>query len=336
MSEQLANFADRTRQVAAAATIAALGLVAGCSDSPKESTHNSATTTTVEVATSQEACAQSWEIKQLTTSDHRFVSEGLASIRDAQTPADAREAIQQEWLGIVAGDPETLSGVSKVILNADVNPADLVDASGACASDKAETLRAQLDTTLSLSDLTPDQAPEVGTNSGIDQNGSVVFAGHNGISGNRKAIKVSMPDGRTIWIMERCGNMVTEKPMPGLPTGPTDEGVLPKVDKNTTPAGVPGQNRGSGTAASGPTGPGNGPVGQTPNGQGFVPGEQPVAPVSETKTSTDPNSSTGVPTPQTGVEQNPNLGGNGTPAAPPTSVDTNGGQGGSTGGPGNI
>ncbi len=124
---------------------------------------------------------------------------------------------------------------------------------------------------------------------------------------------------------------------PGMPVPPSIE-LGPKADENYTPAGVPGQNRGSGTEDSGPRGPGKGPIGQTTTPQGSLGnGSEKVVPaVPEKPTHSDPNSSTIVPTPPAGTEQNPDLGGNGTPAAPPTSVDTTGGQGGSTGGTENI
>ncbi len=77
-------------------------------------------------------------------------------------------------------------------------------------------------------------------------------------------------------------------PKPEKPTGPTCEtnpemeGCAPKTDRNTTPAGVPGQNGGSGTSESGPTGPGTGPAEQPVNPNGTVGGEKlPQAPAPE-------------------------------------------------------
>ena len=115
---------------------------------------------------------------------------------------------------------------------------------------------------------------------------------------------------------------------PGQPIPPSI-GYPPKFDRNTTPAGVPGQNGGSGTEPAGPRGPGRGPAGQTPGPDGVVPGEvTPTAPAEEA-TPTDPNSHTGPVDPgdaEIGTPPTVTV-----PAAPPTSVPTNGGQGGHVG-----
>ncbi len=116
---------------------------------------------------------------------------------------------------------------------------------------------------------------------------------------------------------------------PGQPIPPSVE-YGPKFDPNTTPAGVPGQNLGSGTTDSGPTGPGVGPAtdqGVRPDGSR---GDEqlPSAPA-ETPTANDPNSHTGPVDPgdaEIGTPPTVTV-----PAAPPTSVPTNGGQGGHVG-----
>ncbi|TXI80456.1 MAG: hypothetical protein E6Q39_02520 [Crocinitomicaceae bacterium] len=73
-----------------------------------------------------------------------------------------------------------------------------------------------------------------------------------------------------------------KKEKPTCKTNPEMEGCKPKVDTNTTPAGVPGQNRGSGTTDSGPTGPGVGPAEQPVRPDGTVGGEKlPTAPAPE-------------------------------------------------------
>lgn len=61
---------------------------------------------------------------------------------------------------------------------------------------------------------------------------------------------------------QKPGDKPTDKPGDKPKDNPK-----PKDDKNTTPGGVPGQNGGT------PDKPGQGPAGQTPNEEGFVPGE---------------------------------------------------------------
>lgn len=116
---------------------------------------------------------------------------------------------------------------------------------------------------------------------------------------------------------------------PGQPVPPS-VGYGPKEDRNTTPAGVPGQNRGSGTTDSGPTGPGQGPAtdsGVRPDGSRG--NEQLPAAPPEEPTVTDPNSNTGPA--NSGGAETGTVPPNTVPAAPPTSVPTEGGQGGHSG-----
>ena len=71
---------------------------------------------------------------------------------------------------------------------------------------------------------------------------------------------------------------IPDVPKPEVPKIPVPEEpkITPKVDRNTTPAGVPGHNGGTPDVA------GNGPAGQTPGADGFVPGEQkPATPQAE-------------------------------------------------------
>jgi len=81
------------------------------------------------------------------------------------------------------------------------------------------------------------QAPANYRNSGVSK-GTYGVSARTGITGNRKAIKVTLPNGTVVYIMVRCGN-VPFPGKPGLPTVPTDEldkkdpsrdvGVNPKV-----------------------------------------------------------------------------------------------------------
>jgi len=82
------------------------------------------------------------------------------------------------------------------------------------------------------------QAPANYRNSGVSSKGTYGVSARTGITGNRKAIKVTLPNGTVVYVMVRCGN-VPFPGKPGLPTVPTDEldkkdpskdvGVNPKV-----------------------------------------------------------------------------------------------------------
>lgn len=283
----------------------------------------------------------SWLMTGLNNDQHRFVAGGIPEIGDPNVPE--HEAVQK-WVDTTALDEDVLAGVAKGVLDIDVNPDSLVDAKTGCATGKAASLKGVLDGTLATAQMTRGEAPTDIVNSGMHGD-EFVMAEQAGITGNRNSVHVKYGD-KEFWVLERCGNIAVKFGVPGVPTGPTDEslpspegpgGFSPKYDGDSTPAGVSGQNRGSGTTPSGPTGPGSGPSGQTPNGEGFVPGEQPVAPPAEQPVTSDPNSHTGPVNPG-GALVGPNQGGgNGAPAAP-ADIDhgPGGGQGGNIGDGGNL
>lgn len=80
--------------------------------------------------------------------------------------------------------------------------------------------------------FTEAQAPATGSNSGVNR-GTYGVAATPGISGNRKAIKVTLADGSFVYIMVRCGNVVTTKPS-NLPKVPTDNRVKTPAPPVTT------------------------------------------------------------------------------------------------------
>lgn len=164
-------------------------------------------------------CDDTWKLQESDHGDNnRWMANGIREIREADTPEKAREATYV-WLDQTKQDPELLAGATKYLLNRDVDPKTLVD--GDCASDEAEKLIAELELALGEAEITPEDAPANAYNSGTDADGNVVAASHAGITGDRKAVKVVLKDGSTIWIMARCGNPVAHQPK--APPGPTDE-----------------------------------------------------------------------------------------------------------------
>ena len=174
-------------------------------------------------------CPNTWLIAQADNENNRWFSTGIREIQDAKTTGEAEEAIDT-WLRLVRRDPQLLSGTAKYFLDRDVDPSTLQD--GKCASEEAETLTTELAAAIAESDVTPDEAPEDGYNSGADADGNVVAASDPGITGNRHAVKVVMKDGTVVWVMARCGNPVV-KGKPPVPPGPTDE-PPPDKEKPTT------------------------------------------------------------------------------------------------------
>lgn len=93
-----------------------------------------------------------------------------------------------------------------------------------CLSQKGQELYYQLKGVLSAKGTTfaEADAPVNGYNSGVS-NGTYGVSAYQGISGDRKAIKVTLANGTVVWIMVRCGNVVHPGPPPGIPQIPTDQ-----------------------------------------------------------------------------------------------------------------
>lgn len=157
-------------------------------------------------------CADTWRMKESTPENGDWVTE-VPSIKSAQTKAEARAAAN-DWVDLVKRHPETLKGAAAFILDKKVDANALVSDEG-CATNRADDLVTEIKVALAASLITPDQAPVDGRNSGTDpQTGEVYAYNFVGVDGDRKAIKVVLPNGQTVWIMYRCGNPVVTTPPP--------------------------------------------------------------------------------------------------------------------------
>lgn len=193
------------------------------------------------------------------------------------------------------------------------NWSDLVD--GNCLSEKGQKLHAQYEGVLNATAtvITEDEAPSNAVNSGVNDD---VFgvANSSGIHGDRKAIKVTLKDGTSVYILVRCGNGVFPG-NPGLPEVPTDNPPPPKAPEcpPDMPYGTPPVCKDS--PAKDPAQNGNAPIGGGPNanpGPGkFIPPAQMEQPPSTPRVNPAP------PAPEPPAPQKP------TPSNPkPTPVPT--------------
>ena len=164
-------------------------------------------------------CSTSWKMVISSYENNKFISEGVQSIREAKNPSDAAKAAF-DLSEKVRKDAPILKAFVKSLLHKDVEVGTLTDEKG-CASVSAVQLTIEMDLELAnAKSIVPDQAPSNGYNSGVN-NGIVVNDTVSGIRGDRKAIKIVLADGTTIWVMARCGNIVTSGP-PIFPPGNTD------------------------------------------------------------------------------------------------------------------
>ena len=159
-----------------------------------------------------------WKYVQVNHSGNRWFANGIREISQAKTKAQAEEAAQI-WLSKVKLDPNLLIGAYSYLVpkGKAVKRSQLIDKKG-WATAKAVQVVAQIQIALGQSRITPSVAPSNGTNSGV-ASGRVVAASSGGIGGNRKAIKVVLPKGKTVWKNARCGNPVVQGPPP-VPLSP--------------------------------------------------------------------------------------------------------------------
>lgn len=285
------------RQIAAITLAGGMALSACSAETaanPELPSMSSKTDTTETTATAApEVCATSWVMVEIDPgAEGRLMADGLPEIRDAVTPEDARHAANV-MVGLIKTDDELLAGFSKSVLKIDASPAELTGADG-CATPRATELATALEATLALSEVTVDEAPANGFNSGTDAEGNVAVSETTGITGDRKALKFVTVDGETFWVMARCTNLV----FPGHETPPALP-ITPRTDNPTTPQGP--QNKNPNLDYNNNTGPNNGP------GSGGQPGPEgttsttaaPATIPNTTTTRLGGSTTTAVPVPST-------------------------------------
>jgi hypothetical protein len=173
---------------------------------------------------------ESWKMNKTTPANHRWVTDGVSEIASAKSPLQARVAAGV-WLEKVKTTPGTLNGAAQYFSVDTVNPTALVK--NGCATPQAVAEYKAIQKVIARSDVTADPAPANGYNSGTS-NGVVLVSSQSGVGGNRAAIKIVMSNGKTIWIMARCGNPVTQGPPPNVPTTPPAT-TPPTSPPTTTP-----------------------------------------------------------------------------------------------------
>lgn len=216
-------------------------IIASCKSQPAAVVVNETTTTAAKTTTAPETTATTttapttWEMIVGDHGNNRWFTDGIVEIKTAKTDADAVKAAFV-WLDKIKRDPNLLVAVSKYFLARDVDKASLVD-ENSWATDKAVQLVAELELVLGQAKVTVEKAPKNGYNTGVE-NDTVVVAKIAIISGDRTGIKIdiTLPDGKvvSIFVMARCGNIVTEDKSE-LPIGKTDQEVPPSTTTTTTP-----------------------------------------------------------------------------------------------------
>lgn len=281
-----------------------------------------ATATSTPSPSSTSRC-QHWEMKADPHTEEKLMSQGVPSIASADTNDKARKAAN-DWFNQARTDPIVLAGSAQYFLAGEkVDPSTL--SKDGCATDAAVELSTRIQLAIAgAKSITPSTAPSTGYNSSVVNN-AVVGASSSGISGNRKAILITLSDGTQVWIMARCGNLVTTGPVtppPSSPpsgcTGTSCNGTPSCTETGTcTPPTCEQQNGGKEckVAAQDPVNQGNAPVGGGRN-QDPGPGTY-QAPTQVTQPPSTPYTPPAPPAPTTGSSSGSGSGSTYTPDPAP-------------------
>jgi len=261
---------------------------------------------------SPDDCVDKYNVILDPNEGNRLVSQGTHG-----SPEEVRDA----FLKVGQHDPRVLQIAYNASPFGDVKPIEdwktLVE--DGCYTAEARDIYQQVKGAYMAASVEPAMAPTDGVNTGVNPGGDGFQ--QRGVDGDdRQATKLTFQNGKVIYIMHRCGNIVTpgnpipgvpEKPRPAPPAQPSQPdgpqppgkpdkpppGVTPKdpsKDVNVNPA-VPEQVRGPGTTPVG-TDPGPAtPVYDTPTGcNGPCPrhSDQPK-PVATERPQGDPNGGSG-------------------------------------------
>lgn len=174
------------------------------------------------------AVMTTWRLVYSDYENNRWFGEGIPEIRDAKTDQEASNAAFT-WLERVKPDPNLLVPTIKMVLDKDVDQTTLFK--DGWATPEAVQLVAEMQLALGQATIVAEEAPANGTNSGVDQ-GVVVSSATPGIRGDRRAIKITLSNGRVFWVMARCGNVVTT----GRSSFPPGKTELQPKDASQDPA----------------------------------------------------------------------------------------------------
>ncbi len=159
-------------------------------------------------------CA-TWVMEPMVADDsnNRWFADGIAEISNAKTPEQAKAAFIV-WKDKTKSHHNLLVAAGRALLPTDESKFDesTISSDGNCANNITIQLVSQIELAVigQSKSINVVNAPTNGYNTGVE-NGIVVGSATPGISGDRRAIQITFRDGRKVWIMGRCGNIVTTK-----------------------------------------------------------------------------------------------------------------------------
>lgn len=148
----------------------------------------------------------------------RFIKGGVdsATAKESSQKILAAAGHNAAYLNLLAKDAFNLPNVPAT--------ADMLTPDGTCLSEAGRQVDHDLGVVMSASGQQFSDAPANGYNSGITSRGIPVIDPNPGVSGPKKAVLYTLPNGSKVYIMVRCGNPVFIRPPQNVPHGCTDNG----------------------------------------------------------------------------------------------------------------
>ncbi len=295
----------------------AFGLVAGISvfirqGASSEASGTSTTTTVViDEAAEGQQCPEGYNVKLAGNKGQKLDDAHQAKVEALLNKYEGAELSQQVLtlhLQLAKQDPRFLymlvQGVPQLEQNTDVKSVEELSKDGCYTQEGRDTYKV-LKGVLIASVVTPaSEAPANGVNTGVNAGG--VFQTPPGITGDRRAVMYATKGGFTFWVMYRCGNLVVQHAIPGVPTvtepPPPGGGTNPPGSNppgSTTPQGGKVDNHPVGGplpgGAGGPQAPNTDTTPDTEDPDGTHAGSNPVTGCHGTCTGGTPTTTRPVP-----------------------------------------
>ncbi len=175
-----------------------------------------------------------WAMQTGDYANNRWFGNGIDQIKSAETDAQASDALAV-WLDRVKRDPILLAAAANSFLGKNITKDELVKDNW--STDLAIQSTMEIEMVIAKSKISNQSAPADGYNTGVND-GTVVTSKNPGVSGDRKAVQVTLPDDNKLWVMGRCGN-ITLPSKPSLPEGKTDNPTPPEQTKAPLPTPTP-------------------------------------------------------------------------------------------------
>jgi hypothetical protein len=154
-----------------------------------------------------------WPVKLDDNTGNRVLSAGVPK----QYQSSAQGTVNY-LLKVAHQDPRALQALWNTTPAGEKHPVrdwhSLVDTTGKCYSELGQQVWRETATQLRLGKVHKSVAPSHGCNTYVTPRGNAGCVVES-ISGNRHGVKITFSNGKSVWVMFRCGNPVTKAPPPG-------------------------------------------------------------------------------------------------------------------------